>query len=561
MNYTNLIIGVLGGLAIFVYGMGLMSEGLTRIAGPRLKSVLSYITRNRFFAILAGAGVTALIQSSSAMSVMTVGFVNAGLLSLEQAIGVIFGANIGTTITGQIVSFKLDAITLPAIILGVLTLTLVKRDLFKGIGRTILGFGLLFYGMALMSNELKVVAGHPSFIGFFSHFDCTPGASGYLPIGSVLGAIAVGTLCTMLVQSSSATIGITIALAESGILSIWTAVPIVLGDNIGTTITAGFAALNANANARRTALAHALFNVLGSLLLLASFSFVWRASSGIAAPLFYHLVDAVTSGNGLAGANPGRYVAMAHTLFNVTNVIILSFFIPFLARFCRWIIREEPSRQTHILEPRLLGQPAFALGAVRHALIDMTRRSWTVASVALNCYLGRATVDEESVLRAERMIDSLQNEMSDYLIGISRSKLTDRQAQLIPELLHCVNDAERISDLAVKIYRKSPRAKETILTPEVSASIVQVVAQTRKLANQTISALRTGYSNDEKIFWREKEIREAIHNITRIIGQNLALESADPQNDIPLVAVLSALNDIARHLGNIAERISFLSLV
>ena len=243
MDKIQLAITVLGGLAIFVYGMGLMSEGLTQIAGARLKAALGYITRNRFMAILAGAGITAVIQSSSATTVMTVGFVNAGLLDLTQAIGVIFGANIGTTITGQIVSLKLDDLALPAVTLGVAGLMLAKRAVSRGAWKTVLGFGLLFLGMTMMSTELKTLAKEPGFISFFSKFDCTPNSSGYLPILSVLGAVTVGTLCTMVVQSSSATIGITIALAEAGLINIWTAVPIVLGDNIGTTITAAFAAI------------------------------------------------------------------------------------------------------------------------------------------------------------------------------------------------------------------------------------------------------------------------------------------------------------------------------
>ena len=246
MENLNLVLTVLGGLAIFVYGMGLMSDGLKEIAGEKLKSALGYMTRNRFFAIFAGTVVTALIQSSSATSVMTVGFVNAGLLSLKQAIGVIFGANIGTTITGQIVSFKLDDIALPAITLGVVGLMIAKRVFSRGIWRTVLGFGLLFFGMTIMSTELKELAAEPGFKKFFEIFDCTPQqGSGYMPVLSVLGAIAVGTLCTILVQSSSATIGITIALANSGVISVWSAIPIVLGDNIGTTITAAFAAIGA----------------------------------------------------------------------------------------------------------------------------------------------------------------------------------------------------------------------------------------------------------------------------------------------------------------------------
>ena len=250
----HIAITVLGGLAFFIYGMGLMSEGLAQIAGARMKAVLGYVTKNRLAAIAAGAGITAFIQSSSATTVMTVGFVNAGLLSLEQAVGVVFGANIGTTITGQIVALKVADLAMPSVILGVIGLVVAKKSVARGIWRTLLGFWLLFFGMEMMSHELKALARHPGFIAFFSHFDCTPQADGLLPFGSLLGAIAVGTLCTMAVQSSSATIGITIALANAGVINLWTAVPIVMGDNIGTTITAALAAIGTNVNTRRTSL-------------------------------------------------------------------------------------------------------------------------------------------------------------------------------------------------------------------------------------------------------------------------------------------------------------------
>ncbi|MDX9980657.1 MAG: Na/Pi symporter, partial [Lentisphaeria bacterium] len=264
MNRIRLIIGVLGGLGIFIFGMKLMSDGLQQTAGDRLKAVLQFFTRNRVTAVFAGMVVTALIQSSSACTVMVVGFVNAGLLNLTQSIGIIFGAAIGTTVTAQMVSFKLDGVALPAIIVGVVMLFCSRRSYILGLAHAILGFGLLFFGMTMMSAELKVISDFPSFIGFFQMFDCTPAHPGEpMPLGAVLGAVAVGTVMTVIIQSSSATIGLAIALATSGLINFHTAVPLILGDNIGTTITAILASIGTIRNARQAAAASSIFMFRG----------------------------------------------------------------------------------------------------------------------------------------------------------------------------------------------------------------------------------------------------------------------------------------------------------
>ena len=554
MNILQLTTTVLGGLALFIYGMGLMSEGLTQIAGARMKAVLGYVTRNRVFAILAGAGVTALIQSSSATTVMTVGFVNAGLLSLQQAIGVVFGANIGTTMTGQLVSFNLADIALPAVVVGVAGTMAARRLRTRAFWRAVLGFGLLFFGMNMMSHELKSLAKLPEFVRVFSVFDCAPAAAGYLPLGSVLGAIAVGTLCTMVVQSSSATIGITIALAEAGLINIWTAVPIVLGDNIGTTVTAALAAIGTNANAKRTALAHALFNVIGTVLLVSTFPFVFANGAGERAPAFFHLVNASAEGDVFAGANLGRHVAMAHTLFNVTNVVVLAFFIPLLARICERLIGEGKSGRTVLLEPHLLASPELALHAATLALGDMTRRAWTVASAALATCLGKAAVDADSIENAENGVDAMQADIRAYLIQISQRSLTDRQACMIPEVIHCVNDAERISDLALRVYRKTNRVRGT-LPADVRADVAAVIGQVRLFAHATVEAIKTGRPIAEDPVALENAIHTAVRKATRAFSAHLHDSGERTEGDLAVLAVFSCLRDISRHLGNIATRI------
>lgn len=546
MENLNLTLTVLGGLAIFVYGMGLMSDGLKEIAGEKLKAALGYMTRNRFFAILAGAGVTALIQSSSATSVMTVGFVNAGLLSLQQAIGVIFGANIGTTITGQIVSFKLDDIALPAVTLGVVGLMIAKRVFARGIWRTVLGFGLLFFGMTIMSSELKELARAPGFSKFFELFDCTPGqGSGYMPILSVLGAIAVGTLCTMIVQSSSATIGITIALANSGVISVWSAIPIVLGDNIGTTITAAFAAIGANANARRTALAHAMFNILGTVWVTLSFFLVININ-GIDAPVFFHAVNALTEGNGLLGENPGRHVAMAHTIFNVANVIALTAFIPLIAKICTKILKEKPGKGDSILEPRFLATPEIACVASVRALTDMLRRATTLTQVAVRSALGEAQITRDVLQEKEDAIDERQNAIRDYLVGISQHKINARIASSLPEILHCVNDTERISDLALILNTRATLLSDNITEEE------------RSFIRETLSGIRSLSSNIRKALNGDIEARKtALEKKCQLVDK---LQSqATTTTNLHFVGVVSSMRDVVRHMSNIIARVETIS--
>lgn len=546
MENLNLTLTVLGGLAIFVYGMGLMSDGLKEIAGEKLKAALGYMTRNRFFAILAGAGVTALIQSSSATSVMTVGFVNAGLLSLQQAIGVIFGANIGTTITGQIVSFKLNDIALPAVTLGVVGLMIAKRVFSRGIWRTVLGFGLLFFGMTIMSSELKELAAAPGFRKFFELFNCTPAqGSGYMPILSVLGAILVGTLCTMVVQSSSATIGITIALANSGVISVWSAIPIVLGDNIGTTITAAFAAIGANANARRTALAHAMFNILGTVIVTLSF-FAVIEINGVAAPAFVHLVNAITEGNVFAGENPGRHVAMAHTVFNVGNVIVLTAFIPLIAKFCTSMISGENGKTDSILEPRFLATPEIACVASVRALTDMLRRATTLTQVAVRSALGEAQIARDVLQEKEDAIDERQNAIRDYLVGISQHKINSRVASSLPEILHCVNDTERISDLAL------------ILNTRASLLSGNISEEERSFIHETLTGIRSLSSNIRKALNGDIEARKtALEKKCQLVDK---LQSqATTTTNLHFVGVISSMRDVVRHMSNIIARVEAIS--
>ncbi|MCP4366779.1 MAG: Na/Pi cotransporter family protein, partial [Deltaproteobacteria bacterium] len=265
MNIINVLIQTIGGLGLFVLGMKMMTEGLQMSAGRKIKVILGAVSANRVVGCITGAGVTAMVQSSSATTVMLIGFVSAGLMTLQQAVGVILGANVGTTVTAQLIAFKLAKAALPAIAIGVALKFFTKKKKYRYIGEVFLGFGLLFFGMTVMKLGLSPIKSDPAFIAFFTKFDPES-------IGGLLLCVMVGAFLTIMVQSSSATVGLTMTLATQGLLTFPGAMALVLGENIGTTITAELATIgSANINAHRTARAHTMFNVIGVGLILLIF--------------------------------------------------------------------------------------------------------------------------------------------------------------------------------------------------------------------------------------------------------------------------------------------------
>ena len=283
---VSTVFNIFGGLAIFIIGMKMMSDGLHKAAGEKMRNILRLFSANRFVAILSGTAVTAVVQSSSASTVMVIGFVNAGLLTLVQAIGIIFGANIGTTVTAQLVAFDISWIIMPSIFFGMLV-GFFPRGNWKNWGETLVGLGFLFLGMGIMSSDLKSLSTSPAFMQAFQWFDCAP-VNGWIPLHALLGAILVGAVATFVIQSSSACSGIIVALGASGVLNLYTAVALVLGSNIGTTVTAQLAAISANRVAKQAALAHTLFNVIGVAVISVTFFIV---PSGFEAPLFFEFVE------------------------------------------------------------------------------------------------------------------------------------------------------------------------------------------------------------------------------------------------------------------------------
>jgi len=557
-NASQMSIVLFGGLAIFIFGMKLMSEGLQRMADRRLKSILQFMTRNRLMAVLAGTAMTAMVQSSSATTVMTVGFVNAGLMTLKQAIGVVFGANIGTTVTAQIIAFKLEELAYPAVASGLLLMMFFKRQNVKFFGQVLLGFGLLFLGMQTMGGILKPLRYSPEFQAWFQLVDCTPVDGGMMPAGKALICILIGTLTTVVVQSSSATVGLVLALASQGLIGFYTAVPLILGDNIGTTITANLAAIGTSRNARRTALAHTLFNVFGAAYMYVLF-FVpfWNG-----APLFLGFIEWFTPGDVLHGEEENllRHIANAHTIFNVFNVIAFIGFTGAMARACNFLIPVLDSERDSVLrylEPKLLSAPAIALEQAVREVVFMVRKGQKSMNESCELLCDDKVAFVDSILEREDVIDKLQHEITSYLVELSRTNLDADESSLIPALIHAVNDAERLGDHAesqVELHRLLKENRLSLMEEDRNGIRDfqkhlndEFEAIYRTLEKGEASALADAHRLDERLNVLMKRLTD--EHVKRLDEGN-----CDVQAGVIYLDALAHLERVGDHLVNIAER-------
>jgi phosphate:Na+ symporter len=485
VNIVVILIQTLGGLGLFILGMKLMTDGLQATAGQRIRRILEAISSNRFMGFLTGAGVTAIIQSSSATTVMLVGFVSAGIMSFQQAVGVIIGANVGTTITGQLIAFNLSEAALPAVALGVALKYFSKKRNYRYIGEIILGFGLLFYGMEVMKDSLSPIRSDPQFIQFFTTFNTDS-------LGGVLLCIFMGTAVTVAVQSSSATIGLTMALATSGLLSYPTALALVLGENIGTTITAQLSTLGSNnEEAHNTANAHTIFNVAGVFIILMIF------------PWFVEIVEAVTLAIGTGPAtetlngeyvNAGRYIANGHSLFNVINAVLFLIFLPQLIKLTLFVSPKlSKSKERYRLpgfDSGYIDSTIGALAKVRGEIIKILEFTQMNLKKTSKCL----TVRDDDILgerdAIEQHLDDSQKVIIKYLTTVYQGEVNEPEALEISELMRITNNIERIGDsmesvskLLERIYDNkfefSEKAKEDLvaMSEQVDKFMSLIVAE------------------------------------------------------------------------------------
>ena len=551
----QLIFGVLGGLGLFLFGMKIMSEGLQKIAGSRMRKILGALTNNRLVGTLVGVAVTVIIQSSSATTVMVVGFVNAGLMSLVQAIGVILGANIGTTVTAQLIAFKVTKYALPAIGIGVGFKLFSKNKKWSYIGEILLGFGLLFFGLTVMKNAFDPLKTSEEFRQLF------------MMVGDnhLLG-ILIGAILTMIVQSSSATIGITIALAISGILSFDASIALILGENIGTTITANLAAIGTNLAARRTALAHFLFNSLGVCYMLAFFPFFLQLVSSITpgdADFVIQTQEQAARMGGAIGDKPfiARHIANTHTMFNIINTIIFLPLVGLLAKLSTLVIRgsdEEMEFHLKYLDNRVLNTPPIALAQARSETRRMARIAQEMVVDTLDFLQDNNLKRIPGLEKKEDLTDVLQKEITDFLVALSQQSITEETSKEVASMMHMVNDIERVGDHCENLWTLSQRKlDQKIVFSEVALNeIAEISALTRNFLALIVNAHE---EKDTGVFDEAHRLEDAIDDLEEKLRNNhikrLNTGECTVNSGLIFIDMLHNFEKIGDHTYNFAKAV------
>ncbi len=561
INTTSVIIAILGGLALFLLGMTMMSEGLQSVAGSRLKSILQLFVKNRFTGIIVGTVITAIVQSSSASTVMVVGFVNAGLMNLEQAISVILGSCIGTTVTTQIIAFGLSDIALPAVLIGLIVRLSSKKASGRYWGDVIMGFGLLFFGMDMMNKTLVPLRTSPTFVNVFRTFDCAP-IDGFMPIHHILAAMGIGLVATMIVQSSAATIGVVMALAGSGLVNFYTAFPLVLGCDIGTTITANLAAIGANRKARRAALVNTIIKALGTLIMLPLFYVKYKGE-----PVFLAFIDSITAGEVLGGhsENIVRHIAMANTFFSIFMVAILVPFTGTLAWICEKLIpvKGESEESEHaLLDERLLKTPALALTQSVSEILYMLRRADKNVDDAFLCFCEGTVRFSKNILKREEEINTLNKKITSYTAALANQGLNDDEIALLPELMHISHDIERIGDLAINIFELAQKRtdEQIVVSDSAVRELIEINNLLQKQFEQVIKSLENAdRSAAGEAIALEEDLNLMHRKLTANHLKRLEAGLCSPNATILFLDAISNIERIGDHLLNIAQRINFIS--
>ena len=503
----ELIFGLIGGTALLMYGVDKMGEGLEKASGDMMKKMLSVLTGKVWSAFLVGTFLTALVQSSTAVTVLTVGFVSAGLMTLPQAMGVIYGANIGTTITAQLMafsfSFKLTEIALPVLGIGFAISIIAKKKALKHTGEAIMGFGLMFLGLGILNSGIPFMQESLAIRHFFENYASNP-----------IIAIVLGIVATALVHSSAATVGLVMVLGQAGLLDLQSAICIMLGDNIGTCFTAQLASMRGSLNARRTAWGHTLYNIIGVLLV------------AVVLPYFVKLVEFITV---YLQPNAGldAQIANSHTIFNLVAAILFLPFNKYFVKFLETIIRgkddEEHDNHAIFLDELLLDTPAAAFKA---SISEIIRGSKFAKEMVYNSIEGILNNDydaSEDIHRNEDIINNLQKDITQYMVEIAKRPLSDSSSLMVAAMINNINNIERIGDHSLDVFNLAIDKKEKNLIFSESATL-----ELKRLRDLVVEML-------------DKEILSLQNNDLSLLG-----EIADMENRVDEISKQLSSHHIVR---------------
>lgn len=539
------VLTMIGGLALFLYGMHIMGDGLAKTSGGKLEMILEKFTSSPIKAVLLGAGVTAVIQSSSATTVMVVGFVNSGIMKLTQAVGIIMGANIGTTITSWILSLtgiegeslliqllKPSSFSPVLAMIGVALILFAKSTKKKDIGTILAGFAILMTGMDTMSAAVKPLAEIDEFTELFLMFSDNP-----------LVGVVVGALLTAIIQSSSASVGILQALCLTGSVSYASALPIIMGQNIGTCVTALLSAIGANKNAKRAAFVHFYFNLIGTIIFM----------------VVFYALNAVLSFGFMGQAANAAGIAVIHSCFNITSTLILLPFRNLLVKIATLTVRdteeEEEKNGLKFLDERFLEKPAFAIAQAKRTAVEMAdaARKSLFTAIALVENYDKQKAKEVSEL--EELVDHYEDELGTYLMKISNADLSQRDSQAVSLMLHCIGDFERISDHACNIMETAAQAnkKEAGFSDKAKEELKVYESAIREIVSMTCEVFET---EDVALAVQVEPLEEVIDTLNDEVKKKHIKRLRKGKCTIELGFVLSDLTTnferIADHCSNVA---------
>lgn len=535
------IVNLLGGLALFLFGMNKMSDNLQAVAGNEMRRILKKITNTPFKGVWVGIGITGIIQSSSATSVMLIGLVNAGIMTLQQAVGVVMGANIGTTVTAQLIAFNIGDVAFAFVVIGVIGTFLKRSRTMEHWSLIVLGFGLLFVGLNVMSSAVSGLKDSETAARILTNLADYP-----------IPAILAGTVFTMLIQSSSASVGIVMVLANTGLIPFEGALYLVFGDNIGTTITAWLAGLGANNTARRVAMVHTLFNVFGTIIFA---TLTWLGYYTI-------FINSITPGNVFAGENVARHVANAHTFFNVLNTLVMLPFAGLLAKIASRIIPKDPEDTISLGEPKhlnyhLINDSYLAIEQSIKEMREMLRLVRLGLMLSYDAFKEKDYRKQAKLPRIEAAIDHLQKETTRYLVAVNERTNAIPIISRIPALLHSINDIEKAGDFTEEVNRilnlQIPAQKNPLSTEFVSMidDLHSKVILMTDLSIDYLEERKPLYTF--KIIELEGRINELHYSLREKILHMIQEAQCDPVGGLNTIDFLDEMEMIADKLKNLVK--------